>query len=103
MRRVLLNLGDQSANLWSKRMLRRFVKKGIQSVKAFLIMAQVDERLSEDELGRGGAAFALVDRDLCLVASPAVVLLMQVGVSEQVMRKPVFVIGKDRLFEGGSS
>ena len=46
-------------------------------------------------LGRRGSC--LCDRDLRFVARFVIVLLVQIGVGEQVVRKPVFVIGKRPL------
>ena len=49
---MLLDLRDQRANLGRHGMLRRLIEKDVQSLNSSLILTQVYQRLSEDELGR---------------------------------------------------
>ena len=71
-------------------------------MNAFLILTEVYEGLTEDELGGAGSRFALGDRDLRLVAGFVVVALAQVSIGEEVVREPVFGIRQYGLLERGS-
>ena len=99
---MLLDVGDQSANLPRHGMLRRFLEKNVQSLNSLLIVPQIHERLSENKLRRAGMALAFGDGDLRLVARLVVVLLVQIGVGEQVVGQPVFGVGQHRLLQRGS-
>ena len=80
-------------------MTRRLLQKSIQRLDALLIESQANQRLTQNDLCRTCLRLTFGDRDLSFVSCLVVILLPQVAIGKQVMRKPVFGIGRHRLLQ----
>ena len=80
-------------------MFRRFLQKQIQSLNSLLIVTEVYEGLTEDELSRASSSLAFGNRDLRLVACFVIVLLVKIGVGQKIVWNPVFIVSQHGLLQ----